>query len=201
MTPAEQKAFDAMHKAPERFELLLIDGCEYTVPAPVAAELLRLHLENRGAIQEREAVCDLMDSKRKCMEELRDALIHHMEQTRPIQRSIDALAAAKAVPDKPTCTRGHCESAAFEIALKNSRSGARRVIEQMVEALENAEVFVDGVRQDLHSELIADWYPEGAHSSAAAMSSSMRVIGNRCADFDAAQAAIQSAQQWLKENK
>ena len=53
------------------------------------------------------------------------------------------------------------------------------------EALERAELFIDQVRQDLHHERIADWYPEGAHSSAAAMSESMRVIGNRCADFEA----------------
>jgi hypothetical protein len=81
----------------ERTESILIDGKEYTVPAPVAAEILRLHLENRGAIQERDAIYDLMDSKRKCMEELRGALAYHMEQTRPIQRSIEALSAAKAV--------------------------------------------------------------------------------------------------------
>ena len=53
------------------------------------------------------------------------------------------------------------------------------------EALERAELFIDEVRQDLHHERITDWYPEGANSSAATMSESMRVIANRCADFEA----------------
>lgn len=57
--------------------------------------------------------------------------------------------------------------------------------QRLREALERAELFIDEVRQDLHHERIADWYPEGAHSSAASMSESMRVIGNRCADFEA----------------
>lgn len=69
-------------------------------------------------------------------------------------------------------------------------------IQKLEVALERAELFIDEVRQDLHRERIADWYPEGAHSSASAMSEAMRVIGNRCADFDsaidAARAALES---------
>jgi len=90
-------AIDVRPQAPT--ETVLIEGQAYTIPAPVAAELLRLHLENLGAIQELDAIYDLMDSKRRHMEELRGALIYHMEQTRPIQRSIDALAAANAVSE------------------------------------------------------------------------------------------------------
>lgn len=48
------------------------------------------------------------------------------------------------------------------------------------------EDFIVGVGQDLHHERVSDWYPEGANNAAVAMSESMRLIGNRCADFDAA---------------
>jgi hypothetical protein len=44
--------------------------------------------------------------------------------------------------------------------------------------------FIDDLRQDLHSRRVADWYPEGAHNAAAAMSEDMRLLGNRCADFE-----------------
>lgn len=95
-------------------EIVLIDSHQYEVPAPVAAELLRLHLENRGAIQERDAIYDLMEKKRKYMEELRGALAYHMEQTRPIQRSIDALAT------HPQATEPHAQ--ASEIARLMARA-------------------------------------------------------------------------------
>lgn len=48
------------------------------------------------------------------------------------------------------------------------------------------EDFIVGIGQDLHHERVADWYPEGANNAALAMSESMRLIGNRCVDFDAA---------------
>lgn len=48
------------------------------------------------------------------------------------------------------------------------------------------EDFIVSVGQDLHHERVADWYPEGANNAALAMSESMRLIGNRCADIDAA---------------
>ena len=63
----------------------------------------------------------------------------------------------------------------------------------LLKALIAANEFIDGIRQDLHHNRVADWYPEGAHNSAAAMSESMRLIGNRCADFDAASSAIAKA--------
>lgn len=58
-------------------------------------------------------------------------------------------------------------------------------VAELVEALDEAATFIDQVRQDLLHERIADWYPEGAHNAAAHMSETMRLIGNRCADFDA----------------
>lgn len=58
----------------------------------------KLFLEDLAKVeQERDAIYDLMNSKRKYMEELRGALVYHMEQTRPIQRSIDALAIDAAI--------------------------------------------------------------------------------------------------------
>jgi len=54
-------------------------------------------------LKEREAAAAIdsliaeLNSKRKYMEELRGALVYHMEQTRPIQRSIDALAIDAAI--------------------------------------------------------------------------------------------------------
>lgn len=71
------------------------------------------------------------------------------------------------------------------VSLEQARADLEAENKRLREALERAELFIDAVRQDLHHERIADWYPEGAHSSAAAMSESMRVIGNRCADFEA----------------
>lgn len=52
-------------------------------------------------------------------------------------------------------------------------------------ALAAAEAFIDGLRQDLFSRRFADWYPEGAHNAAEAMSEDMRLLGNACAQFDA----------------
>lgn len=51
-------------------------------------------------------------------------------------------------------------------------------------ALETAQNVIDGVREDLHSQRVADWYPEGANDAATSMSESMRLIGNRLADAD-----------------
>lgn len=65
--------------------------------------------------------------------------------------------------------------------------------DELLAALIEANEFIDGIRQDLQHERIADWYPEGAHNSAEAMSESMRLIANRCADFDSADAAIAKA--------
>lgn len=77
----------------------------------------------------------------------------------------------------------------LEHAMQAYATAARADLEaensKLREALERAELFIDEVRQDLHHERITDWYPEGANSSAATMSESMRVIANRCADFEA----------------
>jgi tRNA-dihydrouridine synthase len=63
----------------------------------------------------------------------------------------------------------------------------------LLAALMRADDFIDGIREDLHSERTANCYPEGVQNAARSMSESMRLIGNRCADFDAAQIAIQQA--------
>ena len=89
-------------------------------------------------------------------------------------------------------------TAKFDTALRVAedvlqRERIRDAAPELLEALRAALEFIDGIRQDLHHERVADWYPEGAHNSASAMSESMRLIGNRCADFDAASAAIAKA--------
>ena len=55
--------------------------------------------------------------------------------------------------------------------------------EKQRKALLSANDFIFTLQQDLHSERCTDWYPEGAHNAATAMSESMRLIGNSCADF------------------
>ena len=61
---------------------------------------------------------------------------------------------------------------------------------ELLTALVKADEFIDGIREDLHHERVTDWYSEGASNAAQAMSESMRLIGNRCADFVVAGAAI-----------
>lgn len=63
-------------------------------------------------------------------------------------------------------------------------------IKRLRDALLHADQFIDSIREDLHSQRTADWYSEGAHNAASAMSESMRLIGNRCADYDAILAAL-----------
>lgn len=63
-------------------------------------------------------------------------------------------------------------------------------LESAEKALTQAGEFIDDLRQDLHSRRVADWYPEGAHNAASAMSEDMMLLGNRCADFDAIDAAL-----------
>ena len=55
--------------------------------------------------------------------------------------------------------------------------------EKQRKALLSANDFIFTLQHDLYSERCTDWYPEGAHNAATAMSESMRLIGNRCADF------------------
>jgi len=57
-------------------------------------------------------------------------------------------------------------------------------IRALLADLDAAVAFIDDLRQDLHSRRVADWYPEGAHNAAEAMSEDMRRLGNRCADFE-----------------
>ena len=59
---------------------------------------------------------------------------------------------------------------------------------EALEALRLAEEFIEQVGNDLHNRRCADWYPEGAHSAAEAMSEDMRLIGNDCMGFSARQA-------------
>lgn len=94
MTPEEiMKLADAMAVAMAAGKVDVTRNARIELQSAVE----KLRSENLGAIQERDAIYDLIDSKRMKMEELRDALIYHMEQTRPIQRSIDALAAVNAL--------------------------------------------------------------------------------------------------------
>ena len=65
--------------------------------------------------------------------------------------------------------------------------------DELLEALLLSDQFIDHIREDLHSERAANWYPEGANNAALSMSESMRLIGNRCADFVAATDAIAKA--------
>ena len=55
--------------------------------------------------------------------------------------------------------------------------------EKQRKALLSANDFIFTLQHDLYSERCTGWYPEGAHNAATAMSESMRLIGNRCADF------------------
>lgn len=82
----------------------------------------------------------------------------------------------------------NCRAAAAEITRLRAENAWMR------EALEEAETFIDGLRQDLFSRRVADWYPEGAHNAAEAMSEDMRLLGNACAGFDA-RAALSKASQ------
>jgi hypothetical protein len=65
---------------------------------------------------------------------------------------------------------------------------------ELLAALRLADEFIDGILEDLQRDRVADWYPEGAHNSATGMSYSMQLLANRCADFDAARAAIAKAE-------
>ena len=56
----------------------------------------------------------------------------------------------------------------------------RRLQDQLQEAVD----FIEEVGRDLLHRRIADWYPEGAGSAALAMSEDMRLIGNRCVEFE-----------------
>jgi uncharacterized Zn finger protein len=65
--------------------------------------------------------------------------------------------------------------------------------DELLAALRATDEFIDGILEDLQRDRVADWYPEGAHNSATGMSYSMQLLANRCADFDAARAAIAKA--------
>lgn len=54
----------------------------------------------------------------------------------------------------------------------------------LLEALQNANAFIEGLQDDLHKRRVADWYPEGANNAALQMSEDMRLLGNECANFD-----------------
>lgn len=84
-------------------------------------------------------------------------------------------------------------TAALE-AERTARMAAQAKRDELLAALKESDEFIDQIRQDIHHERIADWYPEGAHNSAEAMSESMRRIGNQIADFDAARAVIAKAE-------
>lgn len=81
--------------------LRLADECDEGMVdfAEVAAELRRLHLVEQ-ALKRCKAVCDAtsegwrVDAERLTAQrdELLEALKYHQEQTRPIQRTIDAIA-------------------------------------------------------------------------------------------------------------
>lgn len=70
---------------------------------------------------------------------------------------------------------------------------------ELLEALQKADEFIDGIREDLHHERAADWYPEGASSAALSMSENMRLIGNRCADFNATKKSITALREALAQ--
>lgn len=77
---------------------------------------------------------------------------------------------------------------------------ARQLAEQraeLLEALQNANAFIEGLQDDLHKRRVADWYPEGANNAALQMSEDMRLLGNACANFDttAADAIANATQQ------
>jgi len=63
--------------------------------------------------------------------------------------------------------------------------------DRLIGELRLAEQFIEQVGNDLHNRRCADWYPEGAHNAAEAMSEDMRLIGNDCMGFDARQALSQ----------
>ena len=70
---------------------------------------------------------------------------------------------------------------------------ARERVRQLEALLERADAFIHDLGQDLHSQRVADWYPEGAHNAAETMSEAMRNLGNACADFCVSTAPAPSA--------
>lgn len=55
---------------------------------------------------------------------------------------------------------------------------------ELLEALKAAQQVIDELHHELHRRRVADWYPEGAHSAAEAMSEDMRLLGNELANVD-----------------
>lgn len=82
-------------------------------------------------------------------------------------------------------THGFVRDEGDSLPLANFYAAANpAAISALLADLDAAVTFIDDLRQDLHSRRVADWYPEGAHNAAEAMSEDMRLLGNRCADFE-----------------
>lgn len=75
---------------------------------------------------------------------------------------------------------------AAEYAHNSELASMLRQVASDAARIAELEAFIAGVGNDLLQRRVADWYPEGAHNAASAMSEDMRLIGNACIDIDAA---------------
>ena len=159
-----------------------------------ALETIRYHSGIAG-----EEVADMVDSLEREVSSLREQVEKLTEESVVLRASsrskLETISSLELQVEKLTKERDDLRSRRCEVCgyLEHEREHTGCLREQLAalaeqnakqrKALLSANDFIFTLQHDLYSERCTDWYPEGAHNAATAMSESMRLIGNRCADF------------------